>query len=294
MAMEDDLISSPPSSPVKEYDNQARRALRRKRSSANAALTSRPSMAALGDRNSFNMNTSGKDLVDSNSLDLLTTLLGKTSMQQDREAENGKGMAPVDFDDEEYTLSKQDCIVIHTTATGPATTSPSVEFRYALFQPNHLIDSSGSVFRIIDRDKWERMRATVEESRIIVMKATTTSSSSASEQDEAKGEGQIEHGTFDLPDDDSQSSPSTDHVLASFYIQPTIDSSASSSTSGPLLTLTIRASDSMKLQDSASWSTLPSQVKSLLQQSQDVQVQTPSSPAGTELCQRILALITPV
>lgn len=304
---------SSPGSPIRSA--QTGRVLRRKRSSANAALTSRPSLVSLRGRDRdhhqhhhhhhhhphhhkspASPTASSRELVEELGMQSLslgeaamaTTVISATTMATytERKLDEQPLLAlsiPMSSsewdrhtmeDDQPAELKRQECILIHTTKRTQTTSSPTKlttfstpQLEHALIQPNYLIDAGGNVNAVVDREKWEQLRATAEESRIVFMQAKS---------DDPVDANNIQRRSFDL-------SPSSSSFCESiFHIQPSMQSGLTGESSS-LMTLTIRAEDWATLDDPTAWSSLPSQVQALLGQARSIQLdhQSAFSTQGT-------------
>ncbi|KAK0543820.1 hypothetical protein OC845_005929 [Tilletia horrida] len=242
------------------------RTLRRKRSSANAALTSRPSHL---------------NLRDSTLHPTLDTV-----------------------------------VFIHLT-TSSLDSGAHTQLVQALIEPNFLIDAQGRTLRL-DRDAWEKARDSVEALRIV----GTTSSSLAAEIPAPKPPltpdqspdlslplapaHQASARYFDVcPPSESRSS----HSTSTFLMQPRLATTASpppASTGSPqrqittpteLLAFVIHGVGDGTELDDAAWAKLPNQLRTLLEEADQLQKATETSTnhvvTETDVRQTILDLVRP-
>lgn len=144
--------------------------LRRKRSSANAALTSRPSILTL-------------KTAASNDSSAAAQSEGGGAVTLDIEGGLAEMSLRVDGTSTEEFPSLQKLIFAHLLVTGPedpaAAVSPdsvaTCQVHWALFQPDLLITSSGAVYKL-GRDEWTAMRDPIERLRGLIKSSPGQSS----------------------------------------------------------------------------------------------------------------------
>ncbi|KAL9940896.1 hypothetical protein V8E36_000384 [Tilletia maclaganii] len=219
--------------------------LRRKRSSANAALTSRPSHLNLRDNLQPSLNT----------------------------------------------------IVLVHTSTAPADAGGATTLVRALMEPNFLIDSQGRVTRL-DRETWERVRDSVEALRIVGTSSSTISSLPTPDQSPnlslpISPQHQANARTFDVG---PNSAPRGSRATSTLLMQPRLQTATtedSLTSPSELLAFVVHGVGAEPVDiDEAAWSSLPTQIRVLLNEAGHLQKTYAPGPLGEPgVCDAILRLV---
>lgn len=245
------------------------RTLRRKRSSANASLTSRPTLSLRERSKSFlatSPNDSQADSVAEIAERLTFSRFANLSLGQQVSAECSTASV-LEPQPSMWQPSLSDIILIHTYTTFEKDEDNAVRSKvhlgHALLQPDLVVDGQGSVFPLNDRTQWERARATVEEARIVGMNG-------------ASQQCPLSNRTFHVDgEENTQVSPVT-----SFYLHANAQQSHGVS-SPHLMALSLVGSNAVnyitggrpfvsKEADQHWLTVLPDQVRALVRQARDV------------------------